>query len=216
VTIRDSQTSNAGEARTTGASWPRLHFCVAPDPARLSRARERIREYVTLPCNDQRTVDDIVLAVEEACANAICHSGSRDDVEITLAIAGYDLVATVKDGGGGFDPACFDSSVRPDPSRERGRGLYLISRLCDEVAFRRAGGFEVTMVKRAVAQACLPLHDLDPGVALEGQGTPGQRGRLRAMLEEIDEGSISPGDGRTRRKARPFGSDVLEAFMASP
>ena len=43
---------------------PRLHFSVAPEPSRLLRARERIRDYLMLHCTDETTVDDVVLAIE--------------------------------------------------------------------------------------------------------------------------------------------------------
>ena len=48
-------------------------------------------------------IDDVVLCVEEAATNAIRHSGSDADIEISLRFAGGDLLAEVKDHGEGFD-----------------------------------------------------------------------------------------------------------------
>ena len=64
---------------------PRLRFHVAPEPSRLLRARDRIRDYLTLHAFDQSPIDDVVLAIEEACTNAIRHSGSPEEIEICLS-----------------------------------------------------------------------------------------------------------------------------------
>ena len=70
---------------------------------------------MTLHCADQAIVNDVVLAIEEACTNAIRHSGSAEDIEILLAFEGYDLQAVVKDQGRGFEIATFDPQAMPDP-----------------------------------------------------------------------------------------------------
>ena len=71
-------------------------------------------------------VDGIILAVHEALVNAARHGGGARRAE--AVIDGPDLVFTVCDRGAGFDTRPF---VRrsPDPMAERGRGLWLISRL---------------------------------------------------------------------------------------
>jgi PAS domain S-box-containing protein len=164
---------------------PRLRFSLAPEPSRLLRARERIRDYLTAHCADPTTVNDIVLAVEEACTNAIRHSGSGEDIDVQLRFSGDELRVSIKDEGRGFDVESFDSHKRPDPLLDHGRGLYLISRLCDELRLRRDGGLEVDMVKRAARSSA-------GAPAFEGTAVIGQRHlageRLRTMLDEIDEG----------------------------
>ncbi len=166
---------------------PRLRFLVAPKASHLLRARDRVRDYLTLLCHDQAPVDDMVLAVEEACTNAIRHSGSRRDIEIRLSFEGDDLLAAVKDHGSGFDVGAFVAQTPPDPLADHGRGLFLISRLCDEMELRRNGGLEVRLVKRGVARhepAALEsgLGDIDgaPQRAL-------REARMRSLLDEIDE-----------------------------
>ena len=141
------QTSNGSQTAP-----PRLRFLVAPDAAHLLLIRDRVRDYLTLRCGDQVLVDDVVLAVEEACTNAIRHSGSRRDIEIRLSFVGDDLLAAVKDHGRGFDVDAFDPRVSPDPVAASGRGLFLISRLCDGMELRRSGGLEVRLLKRGVAR----------------------------------------------------------------
>jgi PAS domain S-box-containing protein len=143
---------------------------------------------VTLHCADQTIVNDIVLAIEEACTNAIRHSGSDADIEILLAFEDSHLRATVKDRGRGFDVDAFDPKALPDPLLDHGRGLFLISRLCDEMKLRRSGGIEVTLVKKVVGYQA--AQSLESGIGDIGTTSPSARrdSRARAMLEEIDEG----------------------------
>jgi PAS domain S-box-containing protein len=169
------------------AAPPRLHFSVAPEPSRLRRARERIRDYVTLHCADDTVVNDVVLAIEEACTNAIRHSGSHNEIEIYLAFEDDQLRAAVKDDGRGFDVAAFDPERRPDPGLDHGRGLFLISQLCDEMELSCDGGLEVRLVKRNVV---VPTNvEASLSDAVEPSVPPAYHGesRQRTFLEEIDE-----------------------------
>lgn len=87
--------------------------------------------------------DAVTLAVHEAIVNADRHGGG-----LTRACASMDrgaVVVEVCDGGRGFDvPA---SSVLPDATAERGRGLFLIRRLASEADVSRSG-----------AEVCLHLR----------------------------------------------------------
>ena len=172
---------------TVRQATPRLRFALAPAPSRLLRARDRIRDYLILHVSDQAIADDVVLAIEEACTNAIRHSGSQEEIEVCLAFEGNDLFATVADRGNGFDIGRFDPAVLPDVMSDHGRGLFLISRLVDEMELHCDDGLEVRMVKRAVG--CPEVAGLESGL---GDITTMPRvlhreARLRAMLEEIDE-----------------------------
>jgi serine/threonine-protein kinase RsbW len=91
-----------------------------------------------------RRIDDLRLAVSEACANALDAAdatGSDAPVRITIELD-EDLVAvTVTDQAGGFDVDDLDP-IPPatDPRRlrhERGLGIPLMRSLADEVTFTR-------------------------------------------------------------------------------
>ena len=142
----------AGASPPQGGSAgpPRQRFAVAPDAFRLGRARRRVRDYLTLYCRDRLCVDDAVLCVHEACANAVRHSGSRAEIEVFLGFRDGDLQIVVRDGGRGFDTSRFDPRARPDLLNERGWGLFLMSRLADEVELHAGGSFEVRLVRRGV------------------------------------------------------------------
>jgi len=155
------------------------------------RARERLRDYLRLYCGEQRAIDDLVLCVEEAATNAIRHSGTTKDIEISLEFEGERLVASVKDLGRGFDVATFDPDREPDPFEDHGRGLFIIAALMDELELRVDGGLEVHMTRRAPRRG-------DDAVLESGLGEPRAsddlshvEARLRAMLEEIDEAFVA-------------------------
>ena len=178
------------KSRKAEQALPRLHFSLAPEPSRLLRARERIRDYLALHCSDATAVNDVVLAVEEAATNAIRHSGSSECLEVELYFHGHDLVAEVRDHGRGFDIDRFDPTVVPDPLAPGGRGLFLIAALMDDFALCRDGGLGVSMRKLAV-----PMTEETSRIAV---GVPDggvlQRGpdhtqvRDRSFVEEIPEG----------------------------
>lgn len=90
---------------------------------------------------DER-IDDLKLAVSEACTNAIEAHDAAGSVERVLVRcqAGTDaLEVCVEDRGHGFDPSDLpDHPPVTDPDRlkfERGLGIPLIRALVDEVEF---------------------------------------------------------------------------------
>ena len=86
---------------------------------------------------------DILIAITEAVSNAILH-GNKENLEKTVSISaqksdkGFHLC--IEDQGNGFD---FNSL--PDPTtpitieEEGGRGILLISELCDSISFHNEG-----------------------------------------------------------------------------
>ena len=101
-------------------------------------------------------VDEVRMAVVEACINAIEHSEAHDRlVHLTFTVLGDDepetLRITVRDSGRGFDPSkieqpTIEEKLRSD--RKRGWGLKIIEGLMDEVVIRSGGeGTTVVMSK---------------------------------------------------------------------
>src|SRR5947209_20305935 len=82
-------------------------------------------------------VDEITLALSEACANAVQHAGGRQDYEVDVAIDDDECRITVFDGGPGFDSAALPG----DGSRsvlDDGSGPLLMRAPVDELDFRLA------------------------------------------------------------------------------
>ena len=103
---------------------------------------------------DAVRLDDVRLAVSEACANAIEAYGrlGRMDATVTVRLraAPGHLVVEVSDDAGGFDP----SALVPHPpvetperlQHERGLGVPLMRQLADDLDFTgEAGGTTVRM-----------------------------------------------------------------------
>jgi len=102
-------------------------------------------------------VDDIKVAVSEACTNAIDHAfseatGASPAICIQCHPEENAIRIEVSDEGCGFDPERAVVVVDEATASERqgGLGLYLIRKLMDEmeVVSRPGGGTKVVMVKR--------------------------------------------------------------------
>ena len=77
-----------------------------------------------------RRVSDLVVAASELAANSILHGGGRGLA--TVWEDGAAVFVEVADAGTIVDPMV--GQVRPDPTAEGGRGLYIANQLCDQVA----------------------------------------------------------------------------------
>lgn len=99
-------------------------------------------------------IDDLKLAVSEACTNAIdAHADTATDDRVVVSWTEGDdrLEVAVNDRGPGFDPSQLpEHPPVTDPERlnfERGLGIPLIRSLVDEVDFKTSdGGTTVTLV----------------------------------------------------------------------
>ena len=117
----------------------------------MLRARERMRDFLRLHCSDEELVDDIVLCLQEACTNAMRHSGADEEMTIELRLEGDQLIGLVSDRGRGFDVDAFDPDAMPDLLGSGGRGLYIISQIMDEMrlALRRRARSAHAQARRA-------------------------------------------------------------------
>ena len=106
-------------------------------------------------------VDEIALALTEACANVVKHTGEHAEYEVEVAMDDRLCRISVVDSGEGFDPATL--SERDDRSPlDEGRGLLLMQALVDRLDFRHEsdGRHRVTLEKRLAPHP--PLRLVDP------------------------------------------------------
>jgi serine/threonine-protein kinase RsbW len=105
----------------------------------------------------KETTDEIVLALTEACANVVQHSGNGTDYEVAVHIDDDACRISVWDEGGGFPLP--DLSHPIDPNSDGGAGLLLMRALVDELAFERDpdGRHRVTLEKRLDSRPALRL-----------------------------------------------------------
>jgi len=82
---------------------------------------------------DIEDIDDIKVAVGEACNNAVLHGKSEEEVyEIAFKLSEKKVHIEVKDNGIGFDEEKYEE---PDLENLKGNGLgiYIMKSLMDEV-----------------------------------------------------------------------------------
>ncbi|GAA2299553.1 hypothetical protein GCM10010149_55580 [Nonomuraea roseoviolacea subsp. roseoviolacea] len=77
-------------------------------------------------------ISDMLLAVSEACSNAVRHGGPGNRYEVTAAIGYGRCDVRVADNGGGLPsmPLHF-----PPSDTENGRGLLIMRSVVDEISF---------------------------------------------------------------------------------
>ncbi|MFD2369620.1 anti-sigma B factor RsbW [Brevibacillus sp. GCM10020057] len=103
-------------------------------------------------------IEDIKLAVGEACSNAVIHAYRPDEQDGVIALDCHvypdRLVIAVTDEGRGLESEIAPDQLGPiyagrgvEELDEGGLGLYLIHALMDEVEIRSENGVTVTMTK---------------------------------------------------------------------
>lgn len=94
-------------------------------------------------------VEDLKVAVSEACTNALNHSKNPDTTyDLTYVVENQKLVFTVTDRGVGFEP---ENVATPDLNGKQlgGFGLFIIKSLMDrvEIISEQGLGTTITMIK---------------------------------------------------------------------
>jgi serine/threonine-protein kinase RsbW len=128
--------------------------------ASVPTARSICRANLSLLRVSESSIDDVALALTEACANVVKHAGGHR-YQVRMSIDDALCVIEVIDSGVGFDPASVPAP-NPDDLFPDGRGLLLMESLVDQLAFTRREDSTGTVV-------CLEKRlDLDPGSPLAG------------------------------------------------
>jgi serine/threonine-protein kinase RsbW len=82
---------------------------------------------------DRQAGADLEIALTEACANVVKHASGADKIEVRLDVAGDRCAIDVLDNGTGFDAELGGGASSPGTQSERGRGLFLIRALGENV-----------------------------------------------------------------------------------
>jgi anti-sigma regulatory factor (Ser/Thr protein kinase) len=113
--------------KTGAGRWrrERLQLRVPARPSSLRPVRDAAREWLARAGVDDDTAYDLVVALNEACSNAVEHPvAARGGVEVDGVVASGEVVLSVRDSGRWRYP--------PAPG-DRGRGLPMIRSLADAV-----------------------------------------------------------------------------------
>ena len=125
------------------------------------RSIEHAVEYVTRHCSGcyeyaRRFNLNFRVGLTEALSNAMLYGNNSDPekrvrVEVTVGVE--EVSVRVTDQGVGFDPTTVPDPTLPDNiSKSRGRGIFLMKALMDEVQFNERGN-SVTLVLRFEGEA---------------------------------------------------------------
>ncbi|HET6963786.1 MAG TPA: ATP-binding protein [Acidimicrobiales bacterium] len=106
--------------------------------------------------------DAVDLAVTEACANVIDHSGPGDAYDVAVSISPSACHIRVVDVGRGFDHEALHFSPMAAHDAEHGRGVALMHALVDQVRFESEPerGTVVHLVKRLTFEETAAAHRL--------------------------------------------------------
>jgi anti-sigma regulatory factor (Ser/Thr protein kinase) len=125
-----------------------IHLSIPPRNDHLALVR-RVVAAAAVAADDlpDRRIDDLSLAVSEACANAIDAQraiGEQAAVGIVIELTAGAVAVTITDHAGGFSPEALDPlPAVEDPGRlrhEHGLGLPLMRSLSRSVTFERTAG----------------------------------------------------------------------------
>lgn len=116
--------------------------------------RQRVMEFVVQHCPDEGDQVDLLVAVQEALANAALH-GCRDDpakqIHCVVTASPAEIIITVRDPGPGFDLEKADPEKYEVTKSTHGRGIVLMRSMVTELMFAHHGA-EIILRKRLRAE----------------------------------------------------------------
>jgi serine/threonine-protein kinase RsbW len=113
-----------------------LQLVLPADARLLPRTRRAIAEYLAEIGASPEHVDDVILALDEACANVIRHAfpdNGEAHFRVSAEITDDEVEVSVEDHGVGFRPETIDLR---DGEGTSGRGLKMIRQLMTSVEVR--------------------------------------------------------------------------------
>lgn len=110
-----------------------LDLVLPRDNATVPLVRHILRHTLTEFGVTAGCVGDVELAITEAAANVVEHSGGDDEYEIKVSVDEERCEIRVIDAHNGFDPAVAEDF--PGSEAERGRGILLMQALMDSLQF---------------------------------------------------------------------------------
>ena len=138
------------EAEGTDAETAWREFEFPGVLANVAEYHDKVMEFVAEHCPDEGDQIDILVALQEAMANAALH-GCKDDpaktIRCMVSAGKADIVISVRDPGPGFDLALADPENYRVTTLTHGRGIVLMRSLMSEVTFARHGS-EIVLRKR--------------------------------------------------------------------
>jgi len=118
--------------------------------AAVPSARAFVRRALGSAGVPPETAEVVVLAVAEACNNAILHAAG-EAFRVSLVVDGPLVRVTVADSGAGFIPP--DRPRMPAPEATGQRGLAIMQALVDHVQVSSTAGGTTVVIEQSVVPA---------------------------------------------------------------
>lgn len=138
-----------------------LTVCLPQEAQTVGLVRAAVSDLLRRVGADQGCIDDVCLAVSEACTNVLDHAAGEDEYEVSVQVEGLCCEIRVRNAGNGFDAAAL-SGVMPDASSPRGRGVAIMRAVMDNVhlASTSESGTIVHLVRDLTLRADSPFAGL--------------------------------------------------------
>ncbi len=143
----------ASSAAPVGA----FEYRFSPRPVSIPLVRAFFSLWMASQPLERSQVDDLLLVASELATNALrASSGAEGSCCLRAWVEGADVVVEAEDDGAGLSGELPPADELPALEGERGRGLFIVRGLVDDVVVERRHG--VTLV-RAIVRGVLPLAD---------------------------------------------------------
>lgn len=129
-------------------------LCLPREAHTVGLIRRAVGAILSVVGVDQDCVEDIRLAVSEACTNVIVHASSDDEYEVVVRVEGAHCFISIKNTGYGFDADELTGEM-PDPDSARGRGVAIMHSVMSgvDLASRPEAGTVVRLVRELSFEA---------------------------------------------------------------
>ena len=108
--------------------------CLPQEAETVALIRGAVTSTLSLFGVDDECVEDIRLALSEACTNVIEHAHATDEYEVRVQMDDNQCEISVKNNGNGFDFAALEGQM-PGGESARGRGVAIMRAVMDQVRF---------------------------------------------------------------------------------
>jgi len=117
---------------------------VARTEADLERLQEAARCAVEAYGFEDAVATALFVSLDEILSNVVLHGVGEGgcEVRVSLVVSEAEVVVTIEDDGGPFDPLSYPPPDLEAPLEERqvgGLGIHLVRELMDEARYERAG-----------------------------------------------------------------------------
>lgn len=120
-----------------------LDLILESDPKHLDRFIDRVEAFLARQIKDEEFVYQVLLLTSEAVTNGMEHGNQYDadkKVFVSLRVNVANVVLRVSDEGAGFNRSEVDDPLEKEALLlDGGRGLFLIEKMADDVAYEDGG-----------------------------------------------------------------------------